>query len=110
MVNHVERQQLNRERREKVVRLREEGMLYREIGKIVNRTPSRVGQILHCRKVEDLNLSIRAWYSLRNAKINHVWALLRCSEADLLRLPNMGRKSTNEVKKVMAKMGYVLRK
>lgn len=61
------------------------------------------------RKIEDLEVSVRTSLSLRNAGINTIGQLIRMSEAAMLRVPNLGRKSLNELKKVLAELGLSFR-
>jgi DNA-directed RNA polymerase subunit alpha len=45
---------------------------------------------------------------LRNDNIIYIGDLVQKTEAELLRMPNSGRKSLNEIKKVLAQMGFHL--
>src|ERR1700730_16335569 len=55
-------------------------------------------------KVDDFYLSVRSANSLKGADIIYVGDLIQKSEADMLRTPNFGRKSLNEVNEMLAKM------
>jgi Bacterial RNA polymerase, alpha chain C terminal domain/Pentapeptide repeats (8 copies) len=57
------------------------------------------------RKVADLEFSVRTTQVLRSAEIIHVADLVRKSEAEILRLPNCGRKSLNEMKEMLLPFG-----
>ena len=59
-------------------------------------------------KVQELELSIRAENGLKEGKIFLIGDLIQASEAELLRLPNFGRKSLNEIKELLATMGLHL--
>ncbi|MCH9779759.1 MAG: DNA-directed RNA polymerase subunit alpha [Alphaproteobacteria bacterium] len=63
---------------------------------------------LMVRKIDDLELSVRSANCLRNDKIIYIGDLVRRSEGDMLRTPNFGRKSLNEIKEVLSKWGLSL--
>lgn len=60
------------------------------------------------RKVDELELSVRAANCLKNDNILYIGDLCQKSEADMLRTPNFGRKSLNEIKEVLTDMGLSL--
>jgi len=60
------------------------------------------------RKVEELELSVRSANCLKNDNILYIGDLVRKSESDMLRTPNFGRKSLNEIKEVLTDMGLYL--
>ena len=60
------------------------------------------------RKVDELELSVRSANCLKNDKIIYIGDLVQKTEADMLRTPNFGRKSLNEIKEVLAQMGLHL--
>ena len=60
------------------------------------------------RPVEGLPISVRTSYGLRNADIKYVGELVQCTEKELLKSKNFGRKSLNEVKTILADMGLSL--
>ncbi len=60
------------------------------------------------RKVDELELSVRSANCLKNDNIIYIGDLVQKSEADMLRTPNFGRKSLNEIKEVLAQMGLHL--
>ncbi len=60
------------------------------------------------RKVEELELSVRSANCLKNDNIVYIGDLVQKSESDMLRTPNFGRKSLNEIKEVLANMGIHL--
>ncbi len=60
------------------------------------------------RKVEELELSVRSANCLKNENIVYIGDLVQKSEQDLLRTPNFGRKSLNEIKEVLIQMGLEL--
>ena len=60
------------------------------------------------RKVDELELSVRSANCLKNDNIVYIGDLVQKSEAEMLRTPNFGRKSLNEIKEVLANMGLHL--
>ncbi len=56
------------------------------------------------RKVEELELSVRSANCLKNDNIIYIGDLVQKTEADMLRTPNFGRKSLNEIKEVLTNM------
>ena len=60
------------------------------------------------RKVDELELSVRSANCLKNDNIVYIGDLVQKTEAEMLRTPNFGRKSLNEIKEVLAKMGIHL--
>ena len=57
------------------------------------------------RKVDELELSVRSANCLKNDNIVYIGDLVQKSEAEMLRTPNFGRKSLNEIKEVLSQMG-----
>ncbi len=60
------------------------------------------------RKVDELELSVRSANCLKNDNIHYIGDLIKKSEREMLRTPNFGRKSLNEIKAVLANMGLKL--
>ncbi|MEZ5667003.1 MAG: DNA-directed RNA polymerase subunit alpha [Alphaproteobacteria bacterium] len=60
------------------------------------------------RKVDELELSVRSANCLKNDNIIYIGDLVQKTEAEMLRTPNFGRKSLNEIKEVLANMGLTL--
>ena len=60
------------------------------------------------RKVDELELSVRSANCLKNDNIVYIGDLVRKTEQDMMRTPNFGRKSLNEIKEVLASMGLEL--
>jgi len=60
------------------------------------------------RKVDELELSVRSANCLKNDNIVYIGDLVQKTEAEMLRTPNFGRKSLNEIKEVLAQMGLRL--
>jgi len=60
------------------------------------------------RKVDELELSVRSANCLKNDNIIYIGDLVQKSEQEMLRTPNFGRKSLNEIKEVLTNMGLTL--
>jgi DNA-directed RNA polymerase subunit alpha len=60
------------------------------------------------KKVDELELSVRSANCLKNDNIVYIGDLIQKSEAEMLRTPNFGRKSLNEIKEVLAGLGLHL--
>jgi hypothetical protein len=60
----------------------------------------------HLKKpVEDLELSVRVHHVLKNDNIIYLEDLVQKEERELLRIPNFGRKSMNELKEILRELG-----
>lgn len=60
------------------------------------------------RPVDDLELTPRSSNCLKAQSIHYIGDLIQYTENDLLRTPNLGRKSLNEIKQVLAEHGLSL--
>ncbi len=60
------------------------------------------------RKVDELELSVRSMNCLKNDNIIYIGDLVQKSEGEMLRTPNFGRKSLNEIKEVLNSMSLYL--
>ncbi len=58
--------------------------------------------------VDDLELTVRSANCLKAENIYYVGDLVQRSETDLLKTPNLGKKSLTEIKDVLAERGYTL--
>ena len=56
------------------------------------------------KKVDELELSVRSANCLKNDNIVYIGDLIQKTEAEMLRTPNFGRKSLNEIKEVLTSM------
>lgn len=56
------------------------------------------------KKVDELELSVRSANCLKNENIFYLGELVQRTEADMLRTPNFGRKSLNEIKALLTSM------
>lgn len=72
--------------------------------------PSDTAQINRylLKKVDELELSVRSANCLKNDNIIYIGDLVGKTEAEMLRTPNFGRKSLNEIKEVLSSMGLRL--
>ena len=60
------------------------------------------------KKVEELELSVRSMNCLKNDNIIYIGDLVQKTEPEMLRTPNFGRKSLNEIKEVLNSMSLYL--
>ena len=60
------------------------------------------------RKVDELELSVRSMNCLKNDNIIYIGDLVQKTESQMLRTPNFGRKSLNEIKEVLNSMSLYL--
>lgn len=72
--------------------------------------PSRAPQVdpILLRPVDDLELTVRSANCLKAENIYYIGDLIQRSENELLKTPNLGRKSLNEIKEVLASRGLTL--
>lgn len=57
------------------------------------------------RKVDELELSVRSANCFKNDNIVYIGDLVQKTEGEMLKTPNFGRKSLNEIKEVLANLG-----
>ncbi len=71
---------------------------------------SRAPQIdpILLRPVDDLELTVRSANCLKAENIYYIGDLIQRTENELLKTPNLGRKSLNEIKEVLASRGLTL--
>ena len=55
-------------------------------------------------KVDELELSVRSANCLKNDNIVYIGDLVQKTESEMLKTPNFGRKSLNEIKDVLSQM------
>jgi DNA-directed RNA polymerase subunit alpha len=60
------------------------------------------------KKVDELELSVRSMNCLKNDNIVYIGDLVQKTEPEMLRTPNFGRKSLNEIKEVLNSMSLYL--
>jgi DNA-directed RNA polymerase subunit alpha len=73
----------------------------------IERVGAPVDPIL-LRPVDELELTVRSANCLKAENIHYIGDLIQRSEAELLKTPNLGRKSLNEIKEVLSKRGLSL--
>ena len=59
--------------------------------------------------IEELEIGVRSYNCLKREGIQTVGDLVKRSEAELMNIPNFGKKSIEEVKENLAKLGMALR-
>ena len=74
---------------------------------VSERGMDKMSEVLN-RSVEELELSVRSYNCLKNANIQSIGELVQKTEAEMLRTKNFGRKSLNEIKDILVKMGLSL--
>ncbi|MDR2624830.1 MAG: DNA-directed RNA polymerase subunit alpha [Zoogloeaceae bacterium] len=74
---------------------------------VESRKPVQVDPIL-LRPVDDLELTVRSANCLKAESIYYIGDLIQRTENELLKTPNLGRKSLNEIKEVLATHGLTL--
>jgi DNA-directed RNA polymerase subunit alpha len=57
------------------------------------------------KKVDELELSVRSANCLKNDNVVYIGDLVQKTESEMLKTPNFGRKSLNEIKEVLGNMG-----
>lgn len=70
-------------------------------------TPPPLDPIL-MRPVDDLELTVRSANCLKAENVYYIGDLIQRTENELLKTPNLGRKSLNEIKEVLASHGLTL--
>ena len=60
------------------------------------------------KNVDELELSVRSYNCLKNADIKTIIELVQKTEPEMLKTKNFGRKSLNEIKEILGKMGLHL--
>ncbi len=76
----------------------------------LSEAPSRSPQVdpILLRPVDDLELTVRSANCLKAENIYYIGDLIQRTENELLKTPNLGRKSLNEIKEVLASRGLTL--
>jgi DNA-directed RNA polymerase subunit alpha len=73
----------------------------------IGRAAPQIDPIL-VRPVDDLELTVRSANCLKAENIYYIGDLIQRTENELLKTPNLGRKSLNEIKEVLASRGLTL--
>jgi DNA-directed RNA polymerase subunit alpha len=71
-------------------------------------TPSTPFDPILLRPVDELELTVRSANCLKAENIYYIGDLIQRTETELLKTPNLGRKSLNEIKEVLASRGLTL--
>jgi DNA-directed RNA polymerase subunit alpha len=74
-------------------------------------TPTKLDVVVDpvlLRPVDDLELTVRSANCLKAENIYYIGDLIQRTETELLKTPNLGRKSLNEIKEVLASRGLTL--
>lgn len=71
-------------------------------------TPQTSVDPILLRPVDDLELTVRSANCLKAENIYYIGDLIQRTETELLKTPNLGRKSLNEIKEVLASRGLTL--
>ncbi len=82
-----------------------------ELGRVEINKPKKAQSEAHSallKPVSELELSVRSANCLQNANIRFIYELVSKTEGEMLRTKNFGRKSLNEIKDFLAKMGLGL--
>lgn len=74
---------------------------------VVEKTEAHKDKVLEM-TIEELDLSVRSFNCLKRAGINTVQDLISCTEADMMKVRNLGRKSLDEVIQKLENMGLSL--
>ena len=76
-------------------------------GSAPGRSREMVGDIdpILVQPVEELELTVRSANCLKAENIHFIGDLIQRTEADLLRTPNLGKKSLNEIKEILGNLG-----
>ncbi len=73
----------------------------------VDEFEAEVGPIL-MRPIEDLKLTVRSTHCMRGYSIRYIGELVQLTDIELLRIPNLGKKSLQEIKDSLATQGLSL--
>lgn len=78
---------------------------FKEVNDVVEEEESRLPfDVQLLRKVEDLELSVRSHNCLKNDNIRYIGDLVVKTESEMLRTPNFGRKSLNEIRELLGSL------
>ena len=73
-------------------------------GALVQATGDDLKNILS-KEIDEMELSVRSYNCLVNEGVRYIADLVQKSEIDVMRLPNFGKKSLNELKESLKSMG-----
>jgi DNA-directed RNA polymerase subunit alpha len=75
---------------------------------VIEQSAAQVIDPVLLRPVDDLELTVRSANCLKAENIYYIGDLIQRTETELLKTPNLGRKSLNEIKEVLASRGLTL--
>jgi DNA-directed RNA polymerase subunit alpha len=79
---------------------------FKEIDEVVASAEEKLPFDLNLlKRVEDLELSVRSHNCLKNDNVRYIGDLVVRTESEMLRTPNFGRKSLNEIRELLSSMG-----
>jgi len=78
------------------------------VSEVAERKTSITVDPILLRPVDDLELTVRSANCLKAENIYYIGDLIQRTETELLKTPNLGRKSLNEIKEVLASRGLTL--
>jgi DNA-directed RNA polymerase subunit alpha len=81
-----------------------------KVGEMFEAAPARSQSFdpILLRPVDELELTVRSANCLKAENIYYIGDLIQRTETELLKTPNLGRKSLNEIKEVLASRGLTL--
>jgi DNA-directed RNA polymerase subunit alpha len=81
-----------------------------QVNELFDQQPARNTQFdpILLRPVDELELTVRSANCLKAENIYYIGDLIQRTETELLKTPNLGRKSLNEIKEVLASRGLTL--
>jgi DNA-directed RNA polymerase subunit alpha len=81
-----------------------------KVGEYIDAQPARgvTFDPILLRPVDELELTVRSANCLKAENIYYIGDLIQRTETELLKTPNLGRKSLNEIKEVLASRGLTL--
>jgi DNA-directed RNA polymerase subunit alpha len=79
-----------------------------DIGELTRPSDGPEPPAILMRPVDELELTVRSANCLKAENIYYIGDLVQRSETELLKTPNLGRKSLNEIKEVLASRGLTL--
>ena len=81
-----------------------------KVGEMFDQQPQRTPNFdpILLRPVDELELTVRSANCLKAENIYYIGDLIQRTETELLKTPNLGRKSLNEIKEVLASRGLTL--
>ena len=82
--------------------------LLKPAGKLYYMRPTEALDPVLMRPIDDLELTVRSANCLKAESISYIGDLIQRTENELLKTPNLGRKSLNEIKEVLAAHGLTL--